>query len=67
MRKAQREVELKVGEAQLTETIAMINGGIHVDPNIVKLLKTREEALSEDDNKLKMNAGLFSRKLNQMA
>jgi hypothetical protein len=44
VRKLQREVEAKVGEAQLTETIALINAGIHSDPNIIKLLKTREES-----------------------
>jgi hypothetical protein len=41
-------VEGKVSEAQLTETIALINAGIHCDPNVIKLLKTRESAIDEE-------------------
>lgn len=46
----------------------MINSGIHSDPNVIKLLKTREEFQDEGDepDKLKFNALAFSKKLNQM-
>jgi len=42
LRKAQKDIELRVTDSQLIETIAYINLGIHSDPNIIKLLKTRE-------------------------
>ena len=68
LRKLQKEMESRVTEMQFSETIALINAGIHSDPNILKLLKTREEM--EDDqsqDKVRLNAGLFAKKLNQIS
>lgn len=66
IRHLQKDVEIRVTQAQLSEVIALINGGIQTDPNIMKLLKTKEVGEEETD-KIKMNAGLFSRKLNQIS
>ncbi len=46
----------------------MVNAGIQSDPNLIKLLKTREVTnTEEEESKIKMNALNFSRKLNQMS
>jgi hypothetical protein len=37
----QKDIENRVTESLLSETIALINAGIQTDPNIIKLLKTR--------------------------
>ena len=47
LRKLQREIELRVTDSQLTETIALVSSAIHQDPNVIKLLKTRE-AIDEE-------------------
>lgn len=65
-KKIQREVENRVTESVLVEVIALINTGIHTDPSIIKLLKSKE-GLEQEKDKLKMNAQLFSRKLNQIS
>lgn len=68
MRKLQREIELRVTDSQLTETIALVSSAIHQDPNVIKLLKTREAIEEEGEgDKLRINAGLLGRKLNQMS
>lgn len=67
LRRVQKDLEVRVTESQLTETIALINAGIHSDPNIIKLLKTREGYQEEPTDKVQANAQLFSRKLNQMS
>ncbi len=63
----QREIDNTVTQSHLTETIAFVNAGIHPDPNMVKLLKTREDTNDYEDDKVKMNASLLARKLNQMS
>ena len=67
LKKMQREIEVRVTESLFMEMIALINSGIHTDPNINKLLKTREGREEEEKDKLKYNALLFSRKLNQLS
>jgi hypothetical protein len=44
----QKEIESRVTESLLTETIALINSGVQTDPNIIKLLKTRENLSTEE-------------------
>ena len=64
----QKDIETRVTESLLTETIALINSGIQTDPNIIKLLKTREGILADEENdKIKVNAQSLSRKLNQIS
>ena len=64
----QKDIETKVTESLLTETIALINSGIQTDPNIIKLLKTREGIPADEENdKIKVNAHSLSRKLNQIS
>lgn len=45
LRHLQKEVDCRVTESHLSEVIALINSGIQTDPNLVKLLKTKEGVL----------------------
>ena len=68
LRRMQKEIDSRVTESLLSETIALINAGIQTDPNIIKLLKTREGfTQNEQNDKIKINAFAFSKKLNQIS
>ena len=61
----QKEIDARVTESTLIETIAHINAGIHTDPTIIKQLKTKQDPELDPDDKIKVNASALSKKLNQ--
>ena len=42
IKQLQKDTSTKVSESQLSEVLALINSGIQSDPNVTKLLKTKE-------------------------
>lgn len=67
LRRVQRELEGRVPEAHLAEALALVSAGIHADPNVIKLLKSRQENEDEGEGKVRVSANSLARKLGQLS